>query len=58
MTIPCKGCGEDISIINPSYLALSRYGYGKICSDCGTREALQGNFISKKDPYLPEFIER
>lgn len=26
-------------------IALSRYGHGKICSDCGVREAFDGDII-------------
>jgi hypothetical protein len=29
--------------------ALSRYGHGDICSQCGTREALQGDFITLRE---------
>jgi hypothetical protein len=37
----CKGCDrvEELD-------ALSRYGHGSICSDCGVREAVEGNFIA------------
>ena len=38
----CIGCNRR-TIGN--FPALSRYGYGDICSDCGTKEAFQGNFI-------------
>jgi hypothetical protein len=38
----CPGCKHHI----PGFPALSRYGYGNLCSDCGTREALEGNFIA------------
>jgi hypothetical protein len=44
MTIPCKGCGEDLANLYP---ALSRYGHGDICPECGTREAYYGDFIRK-----------
>lgn len=42
MTTTCKGCGEPVA---ESRAALSRYGHGNICSDCGVREAFAGNFI-------------
>lgn len=54
MVEKCKGCGEELTNIHP---ALSRYGYGDICPDCGVREALEGNFISKLDPYMPEHVD-
>lgn len=50
MTEHCKGCGEELTSIES---ALSRYGHGDICSECGVREALEGDFIKKIDPYLP-----
>lgn len=34
-------------------VALSRYGHGRICSECGVREALKGDFIKQIDPMLP-----
>lgn len=40
----CVGCGHAL----PEYPALSRYNHGDICSDCGVREALQGDFIASK----------
>lgn len=40
----CKGCGHKM----PEHPALSRYNHGEICSDCGLREALQGDFIASK----------
>lgn len=40
----CKGCGEEMTSIPP---ALSRYGHGDICSECGTTEALVGDFIKR-----------
>lgn len=30
------------------YPALSRYGHGDICSNCGTLEALLGDFIAQQ----------
>jgi len=40
----CKGCGDALPE-NTAMCALSRYAHGYICSACGTREALQGDFI-------------
>lgn len=40
----CKGCGEDLTNLYP---ALSRYGHGDLCSDCGMLEAFNGDFIKK-----------
>lgn len=40
----CPGCKEEMM---PPRQALSRYGHGNICSDCGTYEWIHGNFISK-----------
>jgi hypothetical protein len=40
----CLGCGGPLDQEEVRN-ALSRYGHGYICSDCGTREALQGDFI-------------
>lgn len=38
----CKGEMNEIKAMN----ALSRYGHGYICRECGTKEALIGDFIS------------
>jgi hypothetical protein len=43
----CIGCGRMYS----DYPALSRYGHGDICSNCGMEEALTGDFIGKKIGY-------
>ena len=37
----CLGCGEPQS----NHPAMSRYDHGDICSDCGMREAIEGDFI-------------
>lgn len=37
----CPG-GEHLII---GYPALSRFGHGDICSDCGVKEAFEGDFI-------------
>lgn len=44
MTTICKGCGEELTSLET---ALSRYGHGDICSECGTLEAFNGDFINK-----------
>ena len=43
----CKGC---LSSLDPDQVrnALSRYDHGYICSDCGVKEAFEGDFISKQ----------
>jgi hypothetical protein len=40
----CKGCHHPIV----GYPALSRFGHGDICSDCGVREAFLGDFITMR----------
>lgn len=40
----CPGCNTTIE----GYPALSRYRHGKLCSDCGVREALEGDFIGNR----------
>jgi hypothetical protein len=53
MVTNCKGCGEELTSIQT---ALSRYGHGDICSECGVREALSGDFINKyADQFSPDF---
>ncbi len=44
MNAHCKGCNESLVNLSP---ALSRYGHGDICPDCGTLEAFHGDFIKK-----------
>lgn len=49
----CAGCGEGTEIITS---ALSRYGHGELCTDCGIFEAGCGDFIKKYgDEYSPDF---
>lgn len=43
----CPGC--KIKIKGPIDTALSRYGHGNLCSKCGTREAVEGDFIGKEE---------
>lgn len=41
----CKGCHESLNT-DIARNALSRYGHGYICSDCGRVEAAKGDFIA------------
>lgn len=43
----CKGCGRALET-DMVRNALSRYEHGYICSGCGTREAMEGDFIKVK----------
>jgi len=40
----CPGCLKVFT----GFPALSRYEHGDICSDCGMREAFDGDFISRQ----------
>lgn len=40
----CGGCDMLFSEMF-SFPARSRYGHGDLCSDCGRREAFEGDFI-------------
>ena len=40
----CPGCDKLLSQMF-SFPALSRYGHGDLCSECGQREAFEGDFI-------------
>jgi len=42
----CKGCGGPLRTPEV-HNSLSRYGHGYICSDCGMREAFDGDFIKR-----------
>lgn len=44
----CIGCGGDLHP-ETAMNALSRYGHGYICSECGRSEALEGDFINQRD---------
>jgi len=55
MTENCKGCWEELTSIKT---ALSRYGHGDICSECGTQEAWSGDFITKYSDPLAFFSPR
>lgn len=46
-TEKCKGCKGPMRK-EKVHNALSRYGHGYICSNCGTMEAMVGNFIKDK----------
>ena len=46
-TSRCPGCDCRFADIN-SFPAWSRYGHGDMCSDCGRREAFEGDFIRIK----------
>ena len=43
-TSRCPGCDGRLSDIF-SFPARSRYGHGDLCSDCGGREAFEGDYI-------------
>lgn len=43
----CPGCLER-DLTKTQGVALSRYGHGDICPDCGTQEALEGDFIGAR----------
>jgi len=43
----CSGCNCRFADIN-SFPAWSRYGHGDLCSDCGKREAFEGDFIRER----------
>jgi len=47
MTSKCKGC-DGVMAEPVARNALSRYGHGYICSECGLREALEADFIGNK----------
>ncbi len=55
MTTICKGCGgtADAKELNKDIAmnSLSRYGHGYICSECGMREAFEGDFIKYNAKY-------
>ena len=46
-TSRCPGCDGRFADIN-SFPARSRYGHGDLCSDCGKREAFEGDFIRER----------
>ncbi len=46
--VECSGCSAPHLESDAAGRALSRYGYGTLCSDCGVREALEGDFIGER----------
>ena len=40
----CPGCEKLLREIG-TFPAQSRYGHGDLCSECGLREAIEGDFI-------------
>lgn len=42
----CPGCNSRMG--EKTERALSRYGHGELCSECGTREAMEGDFIGSR----------
>jgi hypothetical protein len=43
----CHGCFKFLSEIR-EFPARSRYGHGDLCSECGQREAFEGDFIGER----------
>jgi hypothetical protein len=43
----CPGCIKLLSAIW-EFPARSRYGHGDLCSECGQREAFEGDFIGRQ----------
>ena len=43
----CTGCFKFLSEMW-HFPARSRYGHGHLCSECGLREAFEGDFISTR----------
>ena len=43
----CHGCFKFLSEIW-EFPARSRYGHGDLCSECGEREAFEGDFIGER----------
>lgn len=44
----CPGCWVDMGGSGQPPQAISRFGNGRLCSACGTREALEGDFIAER----------
>lgn len=44
----CPGCLVDMGGVATPAQALSRYQHGRLCSACGAREALEGDFIGAR----------
>lgn len=52
---PCPGCWnrphDDLALNS-----VSRYGHGYICGDCGQKEAIEGDFISKQNEFVRNLL--
>ncbi len=44
----CPGCGADMGGDHQPPQAISRYQHGRLCSPCGTQEAIEGDFIGER----------
>ena len=54
----CGGCIKFLSELR-DFPAKSRYGHGDLCSECGQREAFEGDFIGKRiEDHLAEVPRR
>ncbi len=54
----CYGCGKLLSEIW-EFPARSRFGHGDLCSECGSREAFEGDFIANRiTDHLAQIPER
>lgn len=51
----CKGCDALLSELF-SFPALSRFGHGDLCSDCGRREAFEDDFILRA--WIAQSVDR
>jgi Zn finger protein HypA/HybF involved in hydrogenase expression len=47
----CRGCRKKGVVIGDPANAISRYGHGDLCPDCGRREAAEGDFIAKEEDF-------
>lgn len=43
----CPGCDKRLADIH-AFPARSRFGHGDLCSECGNREAFDGDFINSR----------
>ncbi len=46
-TSRCPGCDARLADL-ASFPARSRFRHGDLCSDCGRREAFEGDFITER----------
>jgi hypothetical protein len=54
-------CGGCLKLLKElwQFPARSRYGHGDLCSECGEREAFEGDFIGKRiNDHLAEVAKR